>query len=616
VAAGSDEVSCDELYQKLHDLHKTGTAVQELEKAVRYSCVAVDVQYISEPLEEVQMANCPSEQEFNFRWHYVWQECGFENLGYSETSEWAIMTSTDGEETLDTSLYAPFKANPVCRGLASDLASLFVECPNSAPGKMGLLSRKAKALKNTLKTAGNPAGTVVARQQVAVRGVIDPLSNMELLQTEAFIKKQVIEATGVPEHQKDRVIILTQPVLHADNFQSRTPPTPNPVSARFDMPMGSYVPVSLADRQFGKAVRTKFCPVGKLCMSTAQPGPSADFKVDPAAHLFLTFNEPVTFGDCFLDGYSSCKIELDPQSALGGGRYTLDNSEFSSSSEVTLAGNTVQLKPRLFLQANTNYTVTIDAGVFKGIKSPDVESEKITYWFLTGPPTGGEVKVSVMIGCDDLSTCEYYQSYLPDYAGQTQTLLLAPLERHLYNAREERLAILAQEDGFDTYSEYEVVTDSEAEEKADTKRRLEKSRWHMLSQAELEQVREKHRINPNQNAALAKLMRENKATVEEISGEALKLWDEHSGEYVETIKSAGHAAGAARRNLVELGVGASHEGAAASSGIASLEARKLPQCETVGTWFLMCMISMFPVFLSLVAVWMTAQGVHPWLQDA
>jgi len=35
----------------------------------------------------------------------------------------------------------------------------------------------------------------------------------------------------------------------------------------------------------------------------------------------------------------------------------------------------------------------------------------------------------------------------------------------------------------------------------------------------------------------------------------------------------------------------------------------------VGTWFLMSMISLLPVFLSLVAVWMTAQGVHPWIQD-
>ena len=79
---------------------------------------------------------------------------------------------------------------------------MFVGCPNSAPGKLGLLSRKAKALKNSVKTSGNPAGSVVNRQQVAVTGVIDPLSNSELLEAEEFIKKSVLEATGAPADRK------------------------------------------------------------------------------------------------------------------------------------------------------------------------------------------------------------------------------------------------------------------------------------------------------------------------------------------------------------------------------------------------------------------------------
>ena len=42
----------------------------------------------------------------------------------------------------------------------------------------GKLARKAKALRNSVKVVANPPGNTVNRMQVAVTGIVDPLSNV------------------------------------------------------------------------------------------------------------------------------------------------------------------------------------------------------------------------------------------------------------------------------------------------------------------------------------------------------------------------------------------------------------------------------------------------------
>ena len=98
----------------------------------------------------------------------------------------ATQVGKDGVETLDTGFFPLFCGNPVCRGMALDLVGMFSDCSNAATGNMGLLTRKMRALKNSVKTCGNVPGMVMNRQQMAIKGVVDPLSRMELLETERF----------------------------------------------------------------------------------------------------------------------------------------------------------------------------------------------------------------------------------------------------------------------------------------------------------------------------------------------------------------------------------------------------------------------------------------------
>ena len=97
----------------------------------------------------------------------------------------------DGIETLDHKFSELFCTNPVCRGLAVDLASFYSSCGNAAPGYAGALARKVKALKEQLKACPVSKQPVVNRQQLQIEGVIDPLSRSELLDTEKFVKGEV-----------------------------------------------------------------------------------------------------------------------------------------------------------------------------------------------------------------------------------------------------------------------------------------------------------------------------------------------------------------------------------------------------------------------------------------
>ena len=74
------------------DVSGTG-ARAELEKRVRIGCVAADVNYVTNPTEEIQISDCPAMSEVNMRWHYVYEECGFSSLGFGEEDEWKLYVS-------------------------------------------------------------------------------------------------------------------------------------------------------------------------------------------------------------------------------------------------------------------------------------------------------------------------------------------------------------------------------------------------------------------------------------------------------------------------------------------------------------------------------------------
>ena len=202
----------------------------------------------------------------------------------------------EGVETLDLEFLPIFCTNPVCRGMAGDLAGLFSQCPTSAQGAYGKLSRKANALKNSLKICGNVPGSVVSRQQLAVEGVIDPLSKQELLLTESWLYEVIRNATGIAQ---DRLAVLTQPVLHVNDFWiwSRIPMTPNAVAARSVVPLGGYRPVSLA----GVEGRLSWS-IGQYVVAAAGWGVA----VHRTANVALSFgaNYRLQFGELFRPAWS------------------------------------------------------------------------------------------------------------------------------------------------------------------------------------------------------------------------------------------------------------------------------------------------------------------------
>ncbi|CAD7942956.1 unnamed protein product [Amoebophrya sp. A120] len=518
-----DGVDCADLMSKVTRLQTSSSMQKELTKRARNNCVATDVHFVSSPTEEIQIADCPSTAEFDFRWNKVWAECEFEKLGFAEDDPWKVYIGHEGVETLDMEYLPLLCHNPVCRGMAMDLSGLFTSCSNSAPGYLGRLARKAKALKNSLKVCGNPSGAVMSRQQVAVVGVLDPLSKSELLHTEAFVEELIVNATGIAT---DRVVVLTQPVLHVNDFWSQIPQTPNVVGARSAVAMGPFRPVSLAGLQYGETPHAKVC-LG-LCIATASPGPDPGMTTDPAAPLELTFSEPIKMGDCLTTGY--CKISLKPYNSAYG-YYNLDATVITS--EIVVAGMSVKLKPRSFLKANANYTVEIEEGAFEGEKTGEI-MKKTAFWFLTGPPTSSVVKVSVMLGCDDHASCHYYTSYLPDFVGDIEGALIQPLQGRLKSLRSQKNP---EPDNFDENGD-QLPTD-------------------------LIPAPERRRV---------------------LQAQAQRLLS-------------------------------STEDSAATAGDPVVEGRKPAKCETVSTWFLMCVLSMVPLFLSFVTAALAGRAITPWVQD-
>ena len=82
---------------------------QELAKRMRYNCVGVDVAYVTDPSEELQIGDCPSLREFNFRWHYVYQECGFADQGFGEEDEWKVGGAAQNRNYRTRSSHAIYK---------------------------------------------------------------------------------------------------------------------------------------------------------------------------------------------------------------------------------------------------------------------------------------------------------------------------------------------------------------------------------------------------------------------------------------------------------------------------------------------------------------------------
>jgi len=414
----SGKAYCDNLMKKLQEFHHGGQSqLIPLERRVQWNCIAAKVTGVTEPHEELQIGNCPSHREFNFRWHYAYQECNFQSLGMGEDAIWQLYITQDGVETADPKYQELFCSNPICRGLILDLASLYVECPNSSPGVVGYCARKTKALRNSVKSCSNPVGVLVLRQQLQVQGVIDPLSNTEILAVEAYVYKQVLERTGAPA---DRTFVHAQPVLHINDWQSRRYPTMNSIYPEEVISQKGFAPDTLHAPGPNEKPRATNCQ--GLCLVTLQPG-QTDEGIDPMSAIFATFNEPVRISECINQG--SCKITLTPSNTARG-HYTLNNDEFSPRAELVASAETLGLFPRLTLKPFTNYTCHLDAGVVTSTKSGQM-SRAHTFWFMTGKPRDSLIKISISIGCDSRLQYDAYASYLPDYHLSTNEELIEPI---------------------------------------------------------------------------------------------------------------------------------------------------------------------------------------------
>ena len=84
-------------------------------------------------------------------------------------------------------------------------------------------------------------------------------------------------------------------------------------------------------------------------------------------------------------------------------------------------------------------TVVGQAGRAPAIQLVTVPSSSPqSYWFQTGAPIGSVVKISFQLGCVDASSCEYFNSYLPDFAGDSDNTLIGPLTAKLDELRHKK----------------------------------------------------------------------------------------------------------------------------------------------------------------------------------
>jgi len=426
-----DQEQCSHMMETLERMHQRRN-FRALEHVARYSCIPTHVNATSEVTEEILMSNCPTKHQMDTYWNRVWRGCNFENCQLGEDEELQVIISKLGAESVDNRFKPSVCRIPFCRALIMEYAALFKDCRNSAPGNMGKQARKAKALNNFVKSCSNPdveATIAVIRQQVKIVGVIDELSHHELTAVEDFVKQKLVaRKLGMADQDEidKRLFILTRPGLKRLNS----------VSARFIDPVGEFKPTILPE----KAGQVDSSCTG-LCVMTDQPGPDPLTAMDPSAHVYVTFNNPILPGDCWYNGDAYCQVTLKLQ--------TEDSDMYDSVEEemyqlndldgnIFISGETMFLKPWYTLKPFSTYSVHIPAIVIKPVSGLVASlSSEYVYEFKTGAPAGSLVYLSLSLGCISEDDCHFAADKLKDYATSPDTTIVEPIRQFIDGYREQ-----------------------------------------------------------------------------------------------------------------------------------------------------------------------------------
>lgn len=128
-----------------------------------------------------------------------------------------MVVAENGVETMDDVYHPLVCGSGICRALIVKYAKLFKSCRNSAPGTMGWLARRSKALRNFADSCANPDpgnAQAVVRQAVKVQGLLDELSSVELREAEEFVKNLVVQTVGSSAlATPTSLVVLARPAL-------------------------------------------------------------------------------------------------------------------------------------------------------------------------------------------------------------------------------------------------------------------------------------------------------------------------------------------------------------------------------------------------------------------
>jgi len=432
-----DPSKCQDMALILESMHQRHNW-RALEHVVRYSCIPSHVNASSEVTEEVLVSNCPTLPVQQEAWRKTYIGCHFSECNLGPEDEIAVIISKLGAESVDNIYKKSICKIPMCRSLIMEYYGLFKDCRNSAPGEMGKQSRKAKALYNFVKSCSNPdpASTIaVIRQQIKIVGVLDELSNTELCAVEDYVKQDLVaNRVGLTEQSDidNRLFVFTRPALKRHNT----------LNARFTEPMGEFEPTRLPEK-IGQLDPS--CT--GLCVMTTQPGPNPDAKMDPSAHIYVTFNEPIIPGNCWGTGDDNCHVLLEVEGTGSGTEIyetynDLEDEMYNLNrldDNIFISGETMFLRPWYTLKPFSKYKVTIAPGIVEPVSNlvPSFV-EPIVYTFETGPPQGSIVYLSISLGCTDVSDCKYCSNKLRDYATSPETTLVQPISEFIDNFRKKK----------------------------------------------------------------------------------------------------------------------------------------------------------------------------------
>ncbi|CAD7942387.1 unnamed protein product [Amoebophrya sp. A25] len=426
-----DDTACGEMLSVLDTKHRYNDWA-DLEAWTRVNCIGTHVNTTSEPTEERMLSNCPAETQMASAWNFLHEKCHFQDIGlgkWRETGrdEMEVVITDAGVESVEET-FRPLVCGPgmgICRAAILKYADLFKTCRNSAPGEVGKLARRAKALKNFGLACANPRGKAVVRMQVKVNGLLDELSAVELSVAEKFVQKkiedEILSSSLYEDEYAGKVAVLARPALDRINA----------INSRLTVPLAEFAPTLLPTSRNDQIVHPCTSP---LCAVAVQPGPT-DAASDPAAQLFVTFNNAIKPGPCFsgtydLFGVAPCEVRLMPAFASAKNSFVLS----AIDKELIFAGETLQLRPKTQLAPFSNYTVTITPGLVTSARDEPIDTE-IKYWFLTGAPRGSTVKLSIAVGCDDEYTCNYMSDDMKQYSSTPVTTLIEPLTKHINEFR-------------------------------------------------------------------------------------------------------------------------------------------------------------------------------------